>query len=327
MFQSRSARCAISAGAFYVIFILRVTFAATPHPEAHEMLQAARWWVEASRIIYQAKLDRGIPISEEDSAQTGLIGEEYSPITTTLGSLRSKLISANPDFAALIVRWLWTVGVKNGDKIAVSMSGSFPALNLAVYAAIETMHLHAVIISSLGASSWGANQPNMTWADIERLLKEKGMITHGSAAMSMGGTGDWGGGLTKEGKEILAQKLEASGVQFLEPEFLDQAVAKRLLLYGNLSQYICYINVGGGQAVLGRGPGGRALPTGLIKRLPKSDPHYSGEVDGVIFYFLRHKIPVIHMLEIPSIARHWGISTYPGHHHRPGKSPVYYLEE
>jgi poly-gamma-glutamate system protein len=327
MLQSRNARCVISAGVFYFILLIRVAMPATPHPEAHEMLQAARWWVEASRIIYQAKLDRGIPISPEDSAQTGLIGEEYSPITTTLGSLRSKLISANPDFAALMVRWLWSVGVKDGDKVAVSMSGSFPALNLAVYAAVETMHLHAVIIASLGASSWGADQPEMTWADMEKLLKEKSMITHGSTAMSMGGTGDWGGGLTKEGRTILTQKLEESGVQFLEPEFLDQAVAKRLLLYGNLSQYKCYINVGGGQAVLGRGPGGRNLPTGLIRRLPKGDPHHSGEVDGVIFYFLRQRIPVIHMLEIPSIARHWGISTYPGHHQHPGKSRVYYLEE
>lgn len=291
------------------------------------MLQAARWWMEASRVIYQAKLDRGIVIPEADVAQTGLIGEEYTPITTTLGSLRSKQISANPDFAALIVRWLWSLGVKDSDTVAVSMSGSFPGLNLAVYAAIETLNLHAVVISSLGSSSWGANQPDMTWADMEKLLKDRGMTTTSSAAMTIGGTGDWGGGITKEGREILMEKIQDSGVPFLEPEFLDQAVAKRLRLYGNLDNYKCFINVGGGQAVLGRGPGGRALPTGLLVGFPKGGPYRAGDVDGVLFYFLRHSVPVIHLLEIHSIARQWGIATSPGPLPTPGKSPVYFLEE
>ena len=327
MIHFRSACCAISVGAFCFIIAVKSASSVTPHPAAGNMLQAARWWVEATRIIHQAKLDRGIPIVDADSAQTGLIGEEYSPITTTIGSLRSKQISANPDFAALMVRWMWSVGVKEEDTVAVSVSGSFPSLNLAAYAAIETMHLHAVTISSLGASSWGANQPDMTWADMEKLLVEKGMITRGSTAMTIGGTGDWGGGISDDGKEILLQKIQESGVPFLEPEFLDQAVAKRLLLYGNLVRYKCFINVGGAHAVLGRGPGSRSLPTGLLKGFPEEGPYMAGEVDGVIFYFLRQRVPVIHMLEIHKIARQWGITTYPGRHQIPGRSPVYFLEE
>jgi poly-gamma-glutamate system protein len=289
------------------------------------MLSAARWWIDASRIIYQAKIDSGIAISEPDSAHSGLIGIEYSPITTTLGSLRSKQISANPDFAALIVRWLWSEGIDEGDTVAVALSGSFPALNLAVQAAVEVLDLHAVITLSLGASSWGANQPEMTWLDMVAVLKKAGKITHDIDMVTLGGSGDHGGGIPEEGVEILRQKIEDSGIDFPDPQFLEQAVGIRLVRYGNLSKYKCFINVGGGHAILGNGPGGRELPTGMLTRFPKDGPFESGEVDGVIFYFLRHRVPVIHMLEIHRIAKEWGISTVPKRFPSPGHSDVYFL--
>jgi poly-gamma-glutamate system protein len=327
MMKRASACCRYAVGAFCCLLVAQTALAAAPHPAAHRMMDAARWWVDASRQILQAKLETPVEVPDADSARTGLIGVEFSATTTTLGSLHAKQISANPDFAALMVRWLWTVGAKEGDTVAVSMSGSFPALDLAVYAAIETMHLHAVIIASLGASSWGANQPDMTWADMERVLLEKGLITHGSTAMTVGGTGDWGGGILPEGKEILLQKIQESRVPFLEPEFLAQAVAKRLLFYGELGHYRCFINVGGAHATLGRGPGARSLPTGLLKGFPKDGPFVAGEVDGVIFYFLRQGVPVIHLLEIHKIARRWGISTDAKPLAPPGKSPVYFLHQ
>jgi poly-gamma-glutamate system protein len=291
------------------------------------MLSAARWWIDASRIIYQAKLDSGIVIPEADSAQTGLIGVEYTPITTTLGSLKSKQISANPDFAALMVRWLWSEGIDEGDTVAVALSGSFPALNLAVQAAVEVLDLHAVITLSLGASSWGANQPEMTWLDMAALLKKKGKITHDVDMVTLGGSGDHGGGIPDVGIEILRQNIEDSGIDFPDPQSLEQAVGIRLVRYGNLSQYKCFINVGGGHAVLGRGPGGRTLPTGLLTRFPKDGPFEAGEVDGVIFYFLRQRVPVIHMLEIHQIAKDWGIPTNPKRFSSSGHSDVYFLPD
>jgi len=314
-------------GAFYLLFIVGDAMSSTPHPAADQMLAAARWWVDACRIIREVKQDSGLINQEADSSGTGLIGVEYTPITTTLGSLKAKQISENPDFAALIVRWLWSVGVRKGDRVAVSLSGSFPGLNLAVLAAVHAMHLHAIIISSLGSSSWGANQPEMTWADMEKLLLDKGMISEGSAAMTMGGGGDWGGGLSLDGKEILFNKIRKSKAKFLDAESLDQAIGMKLKLYGDLDQYKCFINVGGGQAALGRGPGGRSLPTGLLKRFPEDGPYESGEVDGLVFYFLRQHIPVIHLLEIHRIAKDWGISTSWKPYIEPGKSQVYFMEK
>ncbi len=311
----------------FCLLLSQAGFCATPHPAAHRMLTAARWWIDASRVIYQAKLDRGIAIPEADSAHTGLIGVEYSPITTTLGSLRSKQISANPDFAALMVRWLWSQEIEDGDTVALSLSGSFPALNLAVQAAVEVLDLHAVIMVSLGASSWGANQPEMTWLDMAALLKEEGKITREIDVVTLGGSGDHGGGIPEEGLKILRRKISSSGIEFPDPQLLEQAVGIRLVRYGNLSRYKCFINVGGGQAVLGRGPGGRALPTGLLSGFPREGPFEAGEVDGVMFYFMRQGVPVIHLLEIHQIAREWGISTAPKRFPSPGKSDVYYLPD
>ena len=327
MIQSKSAYCAVAVGAFCFLLATQTAISSPPHPVAYQMLNAARWWIDASRLIHQSKLDAGLEITEADSAETGLIGIEYSPITTTLGSLKSKQISANPDFAALMVRWLWSVGVREGDTVAVSLTGSFPALNLAAFAAIQTLNLHAVTVSSLGASSWGANQPEMTWVDMERLLMDNGLIINGSDAITMGGGGDRGGGLPLEGQEILMRKIQESGILFLDPKSLIQAIGMKLTFYGNLDQYKCFINIGGGQAALGRGPGGRTLPTGLLRTFPEDGPFESGEVDGVIFYFLRQGIPVIHLLEIHRIARRWGITTSPKSFTQPGKSPVYFLEE
>ena len=90
MIRLRGARCAMVAGAFCLMVATAPTLCAVPLPEAHQMLRAARWWMEASRLIYEAKLDRGIPISEADVGQTGLIGEEYTPITTTLGPIAGR---------------------------------------------------------------------------------------------------------------------------------------------------------------------------------------------------------------------------------------------
>ena len=52
------------------------------------------------------------------------------------------------------------------------MTGSFPGANIAVLSACKAMDIYPVIISSVGASSWGANNINQSWIDIENKLNE-----------------------------------------------------------------------------------------------------------------------------------------------------------
>ena len=83
----------------------------------------------------------------------GIIGVEFNEITTTLGALESKRTSANPNFAAVLVDLLLEADLEEGDKVAMNLSSSFPALNIASIVACETLDLEPVIISSIGSSS------------------------------------------------------------------------------------------------------------------------------------------------------------------------------
>ena len=69
--------------------------------DAAEQLEACMERVKA----YKAEL--GIPLSDEDRHETGMLGEDYTPITTTIGAPDAKRTTANTDMAALCVQiWL-----------------------------------------------------------------------------------------------------------------------------------------------------------------------------------------------------------------------------
>ena len=96
----------------------------------------------------------------------------------------------NPNFAAVVVEWLKELGVKSGDVVAVGASGSFPAMNIAVYAALHELGIEPIIISSTAASQWGANEPSFTWLDMEAVLRKSDVFPYKSVAASLGGVGD-----------------------------------------------------------------------------------------------------------------------------------------
>ncbi|MBK6335610.1 MAG: poly-gamma-glutamate system protein [Betaproteobacteria bacterium] len=89
-----------------------------------------------------------------DPSQSGLIGIDYSDLTTTLGDLRAKQLSVQPAFAALIVTWLKDAGVRRGDRVALSLTGSFPGLNIAALSACEAMGLEALVIVDWRVELW-----------------------------------------------------------------------------------------------------------------------------------------------------------------------------
>ena len=83
--------------------------------------------------------------------------------------------------------------MKEGDPVAVSFSGSFPALNIAVYAAIRTLNLKPTIISSVSGSQWGANDPAFLWIDMEHFLKAE------ASSRSAPRPRPWAAGMTRAG--------------------------------------------------------------------------------------------------------------------------------
>ena len=269
---------------------------------------------------HQAKKLQAVATAEQAQGIIGnrLAGPEYTLITTTLAPYRAKQLSHQPDFAAVFVEWLEQAGAVPGTRVAVNFSGSFPALNIAMLAAIQAIGAEPVITSSVGASTWGATDPEFTWLDMEQQLAAAGLWKWRSAAASIGGVGDRGGGLTPEGRALALAAIERSQTKLLLPENLRQAMEMRLDVYksgngGELPPIL--VNVGGNHVIFGEGGHQTPLPQGInFGYHPLLASH-----DGLAADFLRSNRPVIHVINIAQIAAKYNIDSSS----RPGESGVF----
>jgi poly-gamma-glutamate system protein len=285
-----------------------------PESRQGEKKEAAELMQHAMQAIRAEKLRMGIPVDRlVDPNGTGLIGAAYNDITTTHGSLVSKRTSTHPAFAAAVVEMLDQAGVQPGDGVAISFSGSFPALNIAVLSALKALNLRPVIISSAGASMYGANQPGMTWLDMERVLFEKGIFPYRSLAASLGGIVETEGGLDGTGVTEGLKAIRRNKIPYLEEggsPVLRADIERRLALFDRAlggRRPAAFINVGGSLTSLGSGRSVQRLPTGLAEKWPVSrDPER-----GLLLRMAERDVPVIHFLNIRSLAVRYGIPVDP----------------
>lgn len=249
-----------------------------------------------------------------DPNLTGLIGVEISPITTTIGILEAKRTSTNPQMAGLILRLLDEAGVEAGDAVAVGASGSFPALVLATLLAVEGLGAQPVMVSSLGASSWGANHPDFTWGDIEAGLHARGVIRHRSVAVSMGGERDTGFGMEPAAVELLEQALQRTGLPRIEETDLQANVAARMRAFeeGAAGRRIAaFVNVGGNWAHIGDSAWLLSLGPGLHLALPERVAAPEPSERGLVYHYLERGVPVIHLLNVRQLAFDHGLAIDP----------------
>jgi poly-gamma-glutamate system protein len=289
-----------------------------------EKLAASQLALEAMELIKQERLQRGPAIDPEvDPAGSGLIGSAVTLVTSDAGDLEAKQTSVNPNFAAVIVDLLKKAKVKNGDPVAVSLSGSFPALNICVYAALATLHLKPTIISSAGSSQWGANDPTFLWIDMENLLFSKGVFPFRSQAASMGGRKDRAREMTDKGRDMIIEAIKRNGLTMLDSRKVRENIAERMSIYFIHATPRAYINVGGGVASAGIKPYKRFLKPGLIL----ADMPADSKVDSVIQRFLKDEIPVIHIENVKQLASHYGMPLSPAVIPRVGEGEIYYQKK
>lgn len=292
-------------------------------PWYQEKVAAAQLAREAMQVVKNEKQRRNIPIDREgDPGETGLVGTSLSPITSNTGYLDAKHTSVNPNFAAVIVHLLKRAGVERGDLVAVGLSGSFPALNICTYAAIQTLGLEPLVISSTAASEWGANHPSFTWLDMERVLAERQVLGIRSVAASRGGIDDRGYGMSKEGRSLLDTAIERNGVERIHGQSLADAIDKRMEIYrqrAGAKPIRAYINIGGGSASVGTHIGKKMFKRGLNREPPRGE----GLVDSVMYRFASEDIPVIHISGIAGLARRYGLSVNPTSMPAVGEGNVY----
>ena len=274
-----------------------------------EMLAAARHAEAAQAALRADKATRGIAIDRNaDPNATGLIGLRWSGMSTTLGALEAKRTSTNPNFAALAVALLKECGAQSGDRIAVNLSGSFPALNIAVLAAAETLGLETVSIASLGASTWGANDPRYTWLDMEDRLRSAGLLRRASVAVSLGGAGDVGKDMDDAVRAALRTRIAASSRPFIEDADLARNVEQRMQRYLAGGRPACFVNVGGNLAATGATAHTRAAVPGLIRPSNKGEQTRLG---GLLGAFLARGVPAIHLLDVKALATRHGLPIDP----------------
>ena len=248
-----------------------------------------------------------------DPARAALIGAEIAPpSSTTLGSLESKRLATDPRWAGALVRQFSAHGIGNGDTVLASFSGSFPGLNLAVMAACQAMGIRLIAISSVTASTWGANEPGFTWPEMETMVVAAGVLPPASVAVSLGGGRDAGRDLSEEGREIARRiqrtTAETLGATALSTTTLDEAIARRLETYRaalGTARPAAYVNVGGNHASLGGARATFRREEGWL--LPTPTPARAPTPASVTEAWLTGSVPVLNLLDVKELIRAWGL--------------------
>ena len=267
--------------------------------------QEQRLWEKvrsAQQHVSQWRNQNGSAATEDtDPWGCGLIGVEWSGITTTLGELGSKRTACNPAWAIQFSRWFGELGLEPGDHIAIFSSASFPGLLLNALAAAEFMELKPLLIVSLGASTWGANHPDSPWPVLAGELRRSGYTHKRADYYTLGGGAELGHGLAPEGEVLLRNAARGAGVELLTAGNLEEMIAvKTELLERHQSRLL--VSIGGSHANLGDDHEVLRLQTGLV---PASEIDLAG--NGVIGSAMRNNIPVIHVLNIKSLGKITGI--------------------
>lgn len=315
-------------------------------------VHAERLMRDAMEVVRAARAGSGDPAPDEarraaveglEPARAALIGTELSPLMTTMGSLASKRLATDPRWAGELVRQFSSRGLREGDTVLASFSGSFPGLNLAVMAACRVLGLRLVAISSVTASTWGANEPGFTWPEMEAMVVAAGVLPRASVAVSLGGSRDAARDLSEAGQE-LARRIQretarALGAQALATSTLDEAIARRLAIYRSEirrsgigsdpflghpvepgrtpapkpgpTQFLpaAYVNVGGNHASLGGARATFRREEGWLT--PAAAPRPLASPPNVTEAWLAEGVPVLNLLDVKALVRAWGLGLGP----------------
>lgn len=292
-------------------------------PDKAAMLRAAEIMASAEGAVRECRNARGMaPDPASDINLTGLIGIETSPVTTTLGNLEAKRTTTNPNVAGLVVRLLVDAGVKAGDVVAVGASSSFPALIVAVLSAARAIDVEPLLICSLGASQWGANDPRFDGLDILNCL-ERGPGPKGTVlALAVGGDEDRGGDLPALGRNLLEDRIRRAGLPAVEEPVLERNVERRVRIYldGAAGRRIgAFVNVGGSWANIGTDASVLHVAPGLarVAEIPAAGSR------GVLQEMASRGVPVIHLLNIKGLAAAHGLPWDPSPLPQPGEGDLY----
>ena len=308
--QKATPQVVLAIGCFAFVILVLVELLPTSRTEqrpeekvkAMELADQGRLAIKQRREQLSLRINRAF-----DPRQTGLVGNAMSCLTSKPADLPAKQIALHPQFPAAVVQLLHDAGVKEGDVVAVGWSGSFPGMNVALAAAMEALNLQPIIVSSVMASQYGANEPEFVWLDMEQRLCEAGILSFRSRAATMGGPADRGLGMSEESVRLAREAMTRNNVPLLPSGRLLESIAARMDLYEREAgdrPIAAYINVGGGAASTGGIDGKSQFRPGLnVAAAAGAEP-----VDCVMRRFVDRGTPAIHLAETQRLARRFRLS-------------------
>ena len=262
-----------------------------------------------------------ILIEDIDLNATGLIGPEWTPLTTTPGLEDAKRTTLDPNFAALMVKYFSEAGLKAGDRVAIGTSGSFPGLVIATLCAGTEMGLDLDVIASFGSSMYGATRLEFNICRIMSILREAGFVEYDLLAVSPGGNNDYGeSALWPDSRETIAALAAEQGVEYIDYNDIEKSIARRLEIFGT-DDVDCFVNVGGASANSGTSAYTLDFPNGLVTDPPRI-PTTANR--GLMYEYAARGIPVINMLNVRQMATDNGLAYDPVPLTQPGEGDVYY---
>jgi len=311
-----------------VCFIVSINVKTTNVSGSYDAkMRAAELMQESITLLRESRLGKGTFVDiENDPNETGLVGSPFSLITTDEGDLDSKLTTLDPNFSAVIVDLLYTLDLERQDTVAVLATGSMPGANIAVLTACNALGLVPVIIASVGASQWGANQVDFTWLDMESILYRSGLIPSRSVAASIGGRNDMGRLLSPQGRKIITDNIKLHGLPLIRNDRLAENIEERMKYFSevsSLNSYKAVINIGGGVASLGTSFNLKLLPPGITRRSDITSINRVGGIEGVFAKFLKMNIPGLHILNIRPLVDQFKMPFAPIPHPEIGSGPLY----
>ena len=291
-----------------------------------EQIEAANLAKTAMAEIKNRKIELGIPLSEKDTYNSGMIGEWFTDITTTSGMIEAKRTAINPDFAAVYIDMFKEAGLKKGDEVALVMSGSFPTLNISAMAAVQVYGLKPCIMASVGASTYGATSVNFTFFDMAEHLYKTGIFTNRIDFISFGGANDDGYEFPEEVRESILKRFTESGIEFLcESDFETNIKLRTKKILDKCPDIKLLVSVGGTLIAMGEGDTGSTLYRGLVKpNYLNSNKNIKDGKLGLMDTFLNRGVPVVQMLNIKGIAFDYGIKYDPVILPNIGEADAYY---
>ena len=300
-----------------VSFVVSINSTTIDISPSYDMkIKAANLMKESMDELKNVRMEAGVFIDDEnDPNETGLVGSPFSLITTDEGDLDAKLTTLDPNFSAGMVELMLRMNLQKGDTVAILLTGSMPGANIAVLTAANAMGLIPMVITSVGASQWGANHADFTWLDMESILFNKGLINSRSVAASVGGRNDMGRLLSPAGREIIMSSIENYNIPLIRKNRLAENIDERMKLFesfNKITNYSAMINVGGGVASLGTSFNSKLLPAGIVNRSEVVNISIrDGGIEGVLAKFAKKNVPVLHVLNIKSLTEQLGMPFAP----------------